>query len=106
MQLRPGEITTTHVGMRQPSSHHEKAVPHYQHHVWGRERGGRYQRDAYLVDPVRQARYAATPGERSHVSISGGVQHTLYSYMALPAVVLGGLTWLVKRNTDDEGDDV
>ena len=35
-----------------------------------------------------------------------GTKHTLYSYMALPAVALAGLTYLVRRNKDDdEGDD-
>ena len=40
--------------------------------------------------------------DRSYASISETVQHTIYSYMALPAAVLGGLTYLIKRNTDDE----
>ena len=91
--------------MRQPSSHHEKAVPHYQQHVWGeKEAGGT---NVMHISSIPFDKLGMPPlGERSHVSISEGVQHTLYSYMALPAVVLGGLTWLVKRNTDDEGDDV
>jgi hypothetical protein len=44
--------------------------------------------------------------ERSYASISETVQHTLYSYMALPAVALAGLTYVVRRNKDDEeGED-
>ena len=106
MQLRPGEIYNYPRGdVRQPSSHHEKAVPHYQQHVWGeKEAGGT---NVMHISSIPFDKLGMPPlGERSHVSISEGVQHTLYSYMALPAVVLGGLTWLVKRNTDDEGDDV
>lgn len=45
-------------------------------------------------------------GERSFASISETVQHTIYNYMALPALVLGGLTYAVRRNMhDDEGDE-
>jgi hypothetical protein len=43
--------------------------------------------------------------ERSYASISETVQHTLYSYMALPAVALAGLTYVVRRNKDDEEGD-
>ncbi|MCG8074482.1 MAG: hydrogenase 2 protein HybA, partial [Candidatus Thiodiazotropha taylori] len=40
--------------------------------------------------------------ERSYASISETVQHTIYSYMALPAAALAGLTYIVRRNTEDE----
>jgi hypothetical protein len=43
--------------------------------------------------------------ERSYASISEGVQHTLYKYLALPAVVLGVLSVVAKRNTRHEDDD-
>jgi hypothetical protein len=33
------------------------------------------------------------------------VQHTLYKYLALPAVVLGVLSVAAKRNTKHEDDD-
>jgi hypothetical protein len=38
--------------------------------------------------------------ERSAASVSEGVQSTVYSYMALPAIALGGLSWIVRRNTE------
>jgi hypothetical protein len=39
-------------------------------------------------------------GERSAASISEGVQSTVYAYMGLPAIALGGLSWIVRRNTE------
>lgn len=105
MALKPGDTYNYPRGdVRQPASFHEKAVPVYQQHVWGEHEAG--GTNVMHVSAIPFDRLGMPPlGERSHVSISETVQHTLYSYMALPAVVLGGLTWLVKRNTDDEGDD-
>ncbi len=104
--LKPGEIYNYPRGdVRDPDSYHEKAVPEYRQHVWGeKEAGGT---NVMHVSSISFDKLGMPPlGERSYVSISEGVQHTLYSYLALPAVMLGGLTWLVKRNTeDDEGDD-
>ncbi|MCB1772782.1 MAG: hydrogenase 2 operon protein HybA [Gammaproteobacteria bacterium] len=103
MALKPGEVYNYPRGdVRDPSSYHEKAVPEYRQHIWGeKEAGGT---NVMHISSIPFDKLGMPPlGERSFVSISESVQHTLYSYMALPAVVLGGLTWLVKRNTD--GDD-
>ena len=45
--------------------------------------------------------------ERSAASIAESVQHSVYSFMALPALALAGLTYTVRKNTrdHDEGDD-
>ncbi len=43
--------------------------------------------------------------ERSYASISEGVQHGLYSYLALPIAVLGVLGVVAKRNVKHEDDD-
>jgi Fe-S-cluster-containing dehydrogenase component len=107
MALTPGEIYNYPMGdVRAPASHHEKAVPKYQQHIWGeREAGGT---NVLHLSAIPFDQLGMPPlGERSYVSISEGVQHGLYSYMALPAVVLGGLAWLVKRNIDEdqEGDE-
>jgi Fe-S-cluster-containing dehydrogenase component len=107
MALEPGTVYTYPRGdVRDPSSYHEKAIPGYQHHIWGeKEAGGT---NVLHISSIPFDKLGMPPvGERSYVSISESVQHTLYSYMALPAIVLGGLTLLVKRNTDDkEGDDL
>ena len=106
MALKPGEIYNYPRGdVREPDSFHEKEVPQYQQHVWGeKEAGGT---NVLHISSIPFDKLGMPPlDERSYVSISESVQHTLYSYLALPAVVLGGLTWIVKRNTEDnDGDD-
>ena len=93
--------------VRKPASHHEKAVPNYQNHVWGeKEAGGT---NVMHLSAVPYDKLGMPPlGERSAASISEGVQSTVYAYMGLPAIALGGLTWIVRRNTEianhGEGD--
>jgi hypothetical protein len=90
--------------VRKPDSFHEKTVPQYQDHVWGeKEAGGTNVMHLAAID-YHKLGMPPLP-ERSYASISEGVQHTLYQYLALPAIALGGLTWLVKRNTENGGKD-
>jgi Fe-S-cluster-containing dehydrogenase component len=106
MALKPGETYSYPRGdVRKPYSHHEKAVPTYQQHIWGeKEAGGT---NVMHVSAIPFDKLGMPPlGERSYASISETVQHTLYSYMALPAVALAGLVHVVRRNADDdEGDE-
>jgi Fe-S-cluster-containing dehydrogenase component len=102
MALKPGETYDYPRGdIRNPDSHHEKAVPEYQQHVWGeKEAGGT---NVLHISSIPFEKLGMPPlEERSYASISETVQHTLYSYMALPAAALAGLTYVVRRNTDDE----
>ena len=102
MALKPGDIYHYPRGdIRKPDSYHEKAVPQYQPTVWGeKEAGGT---NVMHLSAVPYDKLGMPPlGERSFASISEGVQSTLYSYLALPAIALGGFTWLVKRNTEDD----
>lgn len=104
--MKPGETYNFPRGdVRDPSSWHEAEIPEYRDHVWGeKEAGGT---NVMHISSIPFDKLGMPPlGERSHASISEGIQHTLYSYMALPIVALSGLTYLVKRNTEkDEGDD-
>lgn len=105
MALKPGAIYKYPRGdVRKPDSYHEKAVPQYQPQVWGeKEAGGT---NVMHLSSVSYRKLGMPPlGERSYASISEGVQSTIYSYMALPAIALGGLTWLVRRNTEQAGED-
>jgi Fe-S-cluster-containing dehydrogenase component len=98
--LKPGEVYAYPMGdVRKPDRFHEKVVPQYQPKVWGeKEAGGT---NVMHLSAIPYDKLGMPPlGERSFASISEGVQSTLYSYLALPAVALGGLTWLVKRNTE------
>lgn len=105
LTLKPGEITQYPRGdLRHPFQSHEKAVPVYQTHIWGeKEAGGT---NVLHISAIPFDRLGMPPlGERSAASIAEGVQHTLYSYMALPAVVLAGLLYVVRRNTHHDGGD-
>jgi len=105
LALKPGETYSYPRGdVRGPDSNHEKAAPDYQQHVWGeKEAGGT---NVMHISAVPFDKLGMPPlGERSYASISEGVQHTLYSYMALPAVVLGGLTYVVRRNVRDDEEE-
>ncbi|MEW8253077.1 MAG: hydrogenase 2 operon protein HybA [Candidatus Thiodiazotropha taylori] len=102
MTLKPGETYNYPRGdVREPESRHEKAVPAYQNHIWGeKEAGGT---NVLHISSIPFEKLGMPPlEERSYASISETVQHTIYSYMALPAVALAGLTYIVRRNTEDE----
>lgn len=99
--LKPGETYNYPRGdVRKPDSFHEKEVPHYRKTVWGeKEAGGT---NVMHLASIPYDKLGMPPlGERSYASISEGVQSALYSYLALPAIALGGLTWVVKRNTEN-----
>jgi len=105
MALKPGDTYNYPRGdVSKPDSHHEKTVPQYQNHIWGeKEAGGT---SVMHISAVPFDKLGMPPlGERSPASISETVQHTLYSYLALPAIALAGLSFVARRNItkDDEG---
>ena len=100
LALKPGEIYAYPLGdVRNPYRRHEKAAPAYMPHVWGeREAGGT---NVLHIAAIPFDKLGMPPlGERSAASVAEGVQHALYSYFALPAIALAGLTYVVRRNTD------
>lgn len=106
MALKAGETYTYPRGdVSKPDSVHEKKVPAYQQHIWGEtEAGGT---NVLHISAIPFDKLDMPPlGDRSAASVSEGVQHTLYSYLALPAIAMAGLAYAVKKNTgdDSEGD--
>ncbi len=104
MQLKPGDIYNYPRGdIREPESYHEKQVPTYKQHVWGeKEAGGT---NVMHISSVSFDKLGMPPLEqRSAASIAETVQHSIYNFMALPAIALAGLTYVVRRNTDDDND--
>jgi len=105
MTLKAGEIYNYPRGdLSKPHSYHEKSVPAYKNHVWGeKEAGGT---NVMHISSIDFDKLGMPPlGERSASSIAEGVQHGLYNYMALPAVALAGLVYVVKKNTNGDDDD-
>ena len=104
MELKPGEIYNYPRGdINKPDSYHEKEVPAYKKHIWGeKEAGGT---NVLHISSIPFDKLGMPPlKERSSASIAEGVQHGLYNYLALPAVALAGLTFMVKRSADNEDD--
>ncbi len=102
MVLKPGDIYNYPMGdVTKPDSHHEKEVPLYKQHIWGeKEAGGT---NVLHVSSVSFDKLGMPPlEERSAASIAETVQHSVYKYMALPAVALAGLTYFVRRNTGED----
>ena len=107
MALKPGDIYNYPRGdVRHPDSYHEKAVPTYKQHIWGeKEAGGT---NVMHISAVSFDKLGMPPvGDRSAASVAETVQHSLYGFMALPAMALAGLTYVVRRNTgeDNEGGE-
>ncbi len=106
MAFKQGDIYSYPRGdIASPDHHHEKAIPEYQQHIWGeKEAGGT---NVLHISAVPFDKLGMPPlEERSHSSIAESVQHGLYSYLALPAIALAGLTYVVKKNEVDENNGV
>lgn len=104
MALRPGEVYNYPRGdVTKPESFHEKETPTYKQHIWGeKEAGGT---NVMHISSVSFEKLGMPPlGERSAASVAETVQHSVYNFMALPAIALAGLTYVVRRNTDDDND--
>jgi Fe-S-cluster-containing dehydrogenase component len=102
MALKPGETYSYPLGdVRDPSSRHDKTVPTYQDHIWGEKEAGGTNVLHISAVPFDKLGMPPLP-ERSYASISETVQHTLYSFMALPAAALIGLTYVVRKNVEAE----
>ncbi len=104
MQLNPGDIYNYPRGdVSKPYSHHEKEVPAYRNHIWGEKEAGGTSVMHVSSIPFDKLGMPAV-GDRSAASVAETVQHSVYSFMALPAIALAGLTYVVRRNTDDDDD--
>lgn len=104
MQLKPGENYEYPIAsLSNPDSYYHKAVPEYKQHIWGeKEAGGT---NVMHISSVPFDKLGMPPlEERSAASIAETVQHSVYSFMALPALALAGLTYTVRKNTQDDDD--
>ncbi|MBF0251783.1 MAG: hydrogenase 2 operon protein HybA, partial [Alphaproteobacteria bacterium] len=105
MKLQPGDVYKYPMGdVSKPDRWHEKAVPVYHKHIWGeKEAGGT---NVMHIGAIPAELLGMPPlGERSAASISETVQHSIYSYMALPAVALAGLSIVIQRNRSQQDDN-
>lgn len=107
LAAKPGETYNYPRGdLAKPDSYHEKEIPDYKQHIWGeKEAGGT---NVLHISSVPFDKLGMPPlEERSAASVAETVQHSLYSYLALPAIALTGLSYVVNKNMDveDEGGE-
>ncbi|CAA7614318.1 hydrogenase 2 operon protein HybA [Magnetospirillum sp. UT-4] len=84
---------------------HEKAAPQYVEHVYGQSEVGGTQVRYLSGVPFDKLGLPTGLPERSYSSVSETLQHTLYGYLAAPAVVLGGLVVAALRGARDHHDE-
>lgn len=105
LALKPGDKTTFPRGrLGGPDWSYQGVAGKYVQQVYGDKELGGTQMIKLTAVPFDKLGHRPLP-ERSYASISEGVQHTLYKYLVLPAVVLGVLSVAAKRNTKHEDDD-
>lgn len=107
LALTPGEKTVFPRGrLGGPDWSYQGLAPKYVPQIYGEKELGGTQMIKLAAVPFEKLGHRPLP-ERSYASISEGLQHTLYGYLALPAVVLGVLSVVAKRNVkhDDDDDD-
>jgi ferredoxin len=81
----------------------EGPAPRYVQHVYGEKEVGGTQMLKLSAVPFEQLGHKPLP-ERSFSSQSETLQHTLYGGLVLPIAVLGGLTWVARRNVKHEDE--
>lgn len=84
-----------------PDQSYAAKAPTYIDHVYGEREVGGTQMLMLSGVPFDKLGYPALP-DRSFASQSETLQHTLYGGLVLPAVFLGALTWVAKRNVKPE----
>jgi Fe-S-cluster-containing dehydrogenase component len=110
LALKPGETTVYPRGKIGATSSkegdtYEGKVANYVQHVYGETELGGTQVIKLSAVPMEKLGMPALP-ERSFASVSETMQHSLYSYLITPAIVLGGLIVAVKRNLRHADDEV
>ena len=102
--LTPGEDYDYPRGTLLADNPHRKAAPRYQPHIYGEKEGGGTQVLHLAAVPYENLGLPAVP-ERSFASRSETVQHSIYAGMVAPLALLGGLAFVVRRNTRIDPED-
>jgi hypothetical protein len=102
--LKPGQETVFPRGriddkLHSPDTYLGKA-PKYIDHVYGEKENGGTQVLRMASIPFDKLGLSRVPDHPASAT-SEGVQ-SIYSYLIAPLAVLGGLTWLAKRNMKDD----
>jgi len=105
LALKPGETTTFPRGrLGGPDWSYQGTAAKYVQQIYGEKELGGTQMIKLAAVPFEKLGHRPLP-ERSYASISEGLQHTLYGYLVMPAVVLGALSVIARRNVKPDDDD-
>ena len=104
LSLKPGEATVYPRGKVGSDNTYAGKVANYVPKIYGDKELGGTQVLKLSAVPFEKLGMRTLP-ERSFASVSETMQHTLYGYLITPAVVLGGLVYVAKRNMREETDD-
>ena len=102
--LTPGEEYDYPRGTLHAGNPHRKAAPRYQDSVYGERQGGGTQVIHLAAVPYEHLGLPDLP-ERSFAARSETVQHSIYAGMVAPLALLGGLAFVVRRNTRIDPQD-
>jgi len=104
-QLTPGERTVFPRKTLEANDVHEKPAPHYVKETYGSTQVGGTQVQLLSGVPFDKLGYPDLP-EKSFVSTSESIQHTIYKGMIAPAVLFGCFLLRTRRSAKhDENDD-
>ncbi len=86
-------------------SSHTAQVANYIQKIYGEKEVGGTQMLKLAAVPFDKLGMPTLP-ERSYAGVSETMQHTLYGGLVAPLAFLGVLSYVAKRNTKDEEDEV
>ena len=101
LAMKPGTDYKVPRGKLQGADWQMAKAANYVPQVYGEKELGGTQVLKLSAVPFEKLGYRALP-ERSFAAVSETMQHSLYGYLAFPAVVLGGLVVAAKRSMRDD----
>lgn len=84
---------------------HRATIPKYIKHVYGEKELGGTQIMYLSAIPFDKLGLPTNVPDFAYSALSEGIQHTLYKWMIAPAILLGGLAFVVRRNVNKQNDE-
>lgn len=106
LQTKPGDkyvFPRGKLGADRPP--HEGTIAQYQEHVYGLNELGGTQIMYMSAIPFDKLGFPVNVPNYSYPALAEGIQHTLYKWMLAPAILLGGLSYVVHRNTSKKDEE-
>lgn len=83
---------------------HEGTIANYQEHVYGLNELGGTQILYMSAVPFDKLGLPVNVPDFGYPTLAEGIQHAVYKWMLAPAILLGGLAYVVHRNTAKKSD--